>query len=600
MSAKSIRNIGIIAHVDHGKTTLVDELLKQSGTYEAHQDVGERVMDSMDLEREKGITIRAKNTAVEWGGHTINIVDTPGHADFGAEVERILKMVDGVMLLVDAQDGPQAQTRFVLRKAIAQNLKLIVFVNKIDKEFATPDKVHEMVMELLLDLEASEDQFACTFLYGSAKNGFAVRELSEEHADMTPLFETIISDIPAPSVKEGPFEMLVSNLDWSDYVGRIGIGKITGGEIKIGDPMFRITHKGERQRGKVTKLYKYTGSGTIEIQSAIAGDIAGVAGMDDLDIGETLVATEAQDALPFVAIDPPTLTMQFVVNDGPFAGKDGKFVTARNIGNRLQREGRTNISFQVGDVDRGNMFTVQARGELQIAVVAETMRREGFEVCLSRPEVIKKEVDGKMLEPYEDLWLEVPADCLGVVMEQLSARKAKINDMQPQGSITVIRSVIPTRGLIGLESGLANTTRGEAVASHSFREYGPNAGEIATRSTGSMISTAQGQATAYALDSIQQRGKLLIAPGDEVYVGMVIGESSRNKDLPVNPTRAKQLTNVRASGTDKAISLEPPEKLSLERAIEFIADDEYVEATPSNVRIRKRLLDPHARKKASR
>jgi len=322
--------------------------------------------------------------------------------------------------------------------------------------------------------------------------------------------------------------------------------------------------------------------------------------MDDLDIGETLVATEAQDALPFVAIDPPTLTMQFVVNDGPFAGKDGKFVTARNIGNRLQREGRTNISFQVGDVDRGNMFTVQARGELQIAVVAETMRREGFEVCLSRPEVIKKEVDGKMLEPYEDLWLEVPADCLGVVMEQLSARKAKINDMQPQGSITVIRSVIPTRGLIGLESGLANTTRGEAVASHSFREYGPNAGEIATRSTGSMISTAQGQATAYALDSIQQRGKLLIAPGDEVYVGMVIGESSRNKDLPVNPTRAKQLTNVRASGTDKAISLEPPEKLSLERAIEFIADDEYVEATPSNVRIRKRLLDPHARKKASR
>jgi len=600
MSSKFIRNIGIIAHVDHGKTTLVDELLKQSGTYEAHQDVGERVMDSMDLEREKGITIRAKNTAVEWGGHTINIVDTPGHADFGAEVERILKMVDGVMLLVDAQDGPQAQTRFVLRKAIAQNLKLIVFVNKIDKEFATPDKVHEMVMELLLDLEASEDQFACTFLYGSAKNGFAVRELSEEHADMTPLFETIISDIPAPSVKEGPFEMLVSNLDWSDYVGRIGIGKITGGEIKIGDPMFRITHKGERQRGKVTKLYKYTGSGTIEIQSAIAGDIAGVAGMDDLDIGETLVATEAQDALPFVAIDPPTLTMQFVVNDGPFAGKDGKFVTARNIGNRLQREGRTNISFQVGDVDRGNMFTVQARGELQIAVVAETMRREGFEVCLSRPEVIKKEINGKMLEPYEDLWLEVPADCLGVVMEQLSARKAKINDMQPQGSVTVIRSVIPTRGLIGLESGLANTTRGEAVASHSFREYGPNAGEIATRNTGSMISTAQGQATAYALDSIQQRGKLLIAPGDEVYVGMVIGESSRNKDLPVNPTRAKQLTNVRASGTDKAISLEPPEKLSLERAIEFIADDEYVEATPSNVRIRKRLLDPHARKKASR
>jgi len=600
MSSKSIRNIGIIAHVDHGKTTLVDELLKQSGTYEAHQDVGERVMDSMDLEREKGITIRAKNTAVEWGGHTINIVDTPGHADFGAEVERILKMVDGVMLLVDAQDGPQAQTRFVLRKAIAQNLKLIVFVNKIDKEFATPDKVHEMVMELLLDLEASEDQFACTFLYGSAKNGFAVRELSEEHADMTPLFETIISDIPAPSVKEGPFEMLVSNLDWSDYVGRIGIGKITGGEIKIGDPMFRITHKGERQRGKVTKLYKYTGSGTIEIQSAIAGDIAGVAGMDDLDIGETLVATEAQEALPFVAIDPPTLTMQFVVNDGPFAGKDGKFVTARNIGNRLQREGRTNISFQVGDVDRGNMFTVQARGELQIAVVAETMRREGFEVCLSRPEVIKKEINGKMLEPYEDLWLEVPADCLGVVMEQLSARKAKINDMQPQGSVTVIRSVIPTRGLIGLESGLANTTRGEAVASHSFREYGPNAGEIATRNTGSMISTAQGQATAYALDSIQQRGKLLIAPGDEVYVGMVIGESSRNKDLPVNPTRAKQLTNVRASGTDKAISLEPPEKLSLERAIEFIADDEYVEATPSNVRIRKRLLDPHARKKASR
>ena len=600
MSTK-LRNIGIVAHVDHGKTTLVDELLKQAGTFRDNEAVAERAMDSMDLEREKGITIRAKNTAVEWNDHTINIVDTPGHADFGGEVERILKMVDGVMLLVDSVEGPQAQTRFVLRKAIQQGLKLVVFVNKIDRDFADPDRVHELVMELLLELDASEEQFEAPFLYGSARDGYAMNTPDGERKDMMPLFEAIVEHFPAPSTDpDGPFEMLVSNLDWSDYVGRIGIGKITGGQVKVGDPFFRILHDGSRQRAKVTKLYRYRGLGTEECESADAGDIIGLAGMEDLNLGETLVQTEAQEALPFIAIDPPTINMQFVVNDGPFAGTDGQYVTARNIGNRLVRESRTNVSFQIEDADSGNVFTVSARGELQIAVVVETMRREGYEILLSRPTVITKEENGKTLEPYEDLWLEVPNDMLGPVMENLAARKGRIEDMQNTGSVTLIKCVIPTRGVIGLESQLANMTRGEAVVSHSFKEYGEPAGEISVRTTGSLVSANQGASTAYALDGIQQRGRLFIGPGEDCYVGMVIGEYAKPGDLPVNPTKGKQLTNVRASGSDKAIHLEPPEQLTLEKAIEFIGNDEYIEATPNHLRLRKKILDPNARKRASR
>ena len=596
----SIRNIGIIAHVDHGKTTLVDELLKQAGTFRDNQAVADRVMDSMDLEREKGITIRAKNTAVEWKEHTINIVDTPGHADFGGEVERILKMVDGVFLLVDAVDGPQAQTRFVLRKAIEQDLRLVVFVNKIDREFADPHRVHEEVMELLLELHASEEQFDAPFLYGSARDGYALRDPADAPGDMTPLFETVLASIPPPAIDAaGPFEMLVSNLDWSDYVGRIGIGKITGGRVAVGDPIFRITHEGKRVRARVTRLYHFAGLGTVECEAAEAGEIVGLAGPEDLDIGETLCALDTQEALPFVAIDPPTITMQFAVNDGPFAGKDGQYVTARNLSARLLRESRTSVSFNLEN-EQGNHFTISARGELQIAVVVETMRREGYEVLLSRPEVITKEIDGKRLEPYEDLWLEIPADTVGPVMERLAARRMQITDMQGTGSTQIIRGIGPTRGFIGLESALINLTRGEAVVSHSFREYGPPAGEIVTRGGGSLVSTAEGVATAYALDGMQQRGKLFIGPGEEVYVGMVLGDCAKAGDLPVNPTRAKQLTNVRASGSDRAIQLEPPEQLTLEKAIEFIGPDEYVEATPNFLRIRKRILDPHARKKAAR
>ena len=597
---QQIRNIGIIAHVDHGKTTLVDKLLQQAGVFRDNQVVRDRAMDSMDLEQEKGITIRSKNAAVLWKDVRINIVDTPGHADFGGEVERILQMVDGVLLLVDAVDGPQAQTRFVLRKALEQDLSVVVLVNKIDREFADPERVHDEVLELLLELNAGEKQFHAPFVYGSARDGYAVRDLNDPHVDMTAIFETIIESIPAPVADpDGPFHMLISNLDWSDYVGRISIGKVASGKVAVGDSVVCINRAGRRQRATATKLYTFTGMGMTDSTEGRAGDIIGLAGFDEAYIGETLCDSEDREPVPFVEMDPPTIQMQICVNDGPMAGRDGKFVTARQIRERLIKETRTNISLEVTDSDTANAFTVSARGDLQIAVLVETMRREGYEVLVSRPEVIYRLEGGKKLEPYETLWMEVPGENLGDVMQNLAARKAQISTMEHIGDRVNLEAVIPTRGLIGFESFATNCTSGQAIISHMFKEYAAVCGEITSRSGGTLVSMENGRATAYALDQIQERGRLFIRPQDDVYEGMVIGDNPRGDDMPVNPTRTKQLTNVRASGTDKAIQLEPPVRMSLERAIEFIAPDEYVEATPTGLRLRKKTLNATIRKRSA-
>jgi GTP-binding protein len=596
-----IRNIGIIAHVDHGKTTLVDKLLREGGVYRANQAMEERAMDSMDLEKEKGITIKAKNASVHWGGHTINIVDTPGHADFGGEVERILGMVDGVLLLVDAFDGPQAQTRFVLKKALAQGLKVIVVINKIDREHADAHGVHDKVLELLLELHATEDQFNAPFIYASARDGYALKSLDDKPAGMTPLFETILQFIPAPAADaSAPFQMLVSNLDWSDYVGRIAIGKITGGHVKVGDSIVCIHKDGKRERASVTKVWEFSGLKSGEIVDGEAGNIVGISGFEELAIGETLCDSEEREPVPWTELDPPTIQMQFAVNDGPLAGKDGKFVTARHIRERLYKEIRTNISLQVQDTEAAYIFLVSARGEMQIAVLVEQMRREGYEVLVSRPEVIlKKDPSGRTLEPFETLWVEVPNECLGDVMQNLAGRKAQITNMQHHPHGVSLECTIPTRGLIGLETDMTNLTNGRGVMSHMFKSYEPFSGEITTRLTGTLVSMETGIATAWALNNIQERGRLFVGPQEEVYAGMIIGENPRAEDMPVNPTKTKHLTNMRSQGDGKGIQLEPALKMSLERAIEYIATDEYVEATPKNLRLRKKILNATQRKRAS-
>ncbi len=598
---ENIRNVAIIAHVDHGKTTLVDRLMQEGGVYHENQKTEERAMDSMDLEREKGITIKAKNTSVHWRGKTINIVDTPGHADFGGEVERVMKMVDGVLLLVDAKDGPQAQTRFVLRKALSQNLTPIVIVNKIDREFADPDRVHDQVLELFLELEATDDQFEAPFLYGSAKNGFILRDLKDEPTDMTPLFETILNAIDPPEADvEGDFKMLVSNIDWDDYVGRVAIGKILSGSVETGGRIFRINRYEKRERVKITKVFEYTGLSSNESEKGEAGNIVGIAGFDEVNIGETLCETEDQTPLPFVQIDPPTIQMQFAVNDGPLAGRDGKLVTSRQIRERLLREMKTNISIQVEDSESSGVFNVAARGAMQIAVLVETMRREGFEVLVSRPTVIEKTVDGVEMEPFETLWLEFPDDCTGGIIENLSNRKGKVTNMDPRNGTVFLEAEIPTRGLIGLEIDLVNASSGHGIMSHLFKEYRPKAGEISTRLTGTLVSMDAGKTTAYSLNALEDRGKLFIGAGTEVYEGMIVGENPRASDIPVNPTKAKQLTNFRSQGEGKGIQLSPPIEFSLERAIEYIAPDEFVEATPSHLRLRKRILNATLRKRAAR
>jgi GTP-binding protein len=595
-----IRNIAIIAHVDHGKTTLVDKLLREGGVYRAGQAMEDRAMDSMDLEREKGITIKAKNASVHWKDYLINIVDTPGHADFGGEVERILKMVDGVLLLVDAFDGPQAQTRFVLKKALAHGLKPIVVINKIDREQADPAGVHDKVLELLLELNATDDQFNSPFIYASARDGYALRQLGDPKNGMTPLFEAILERIPPPQAdRDAPFQMLVSNLDWSDYVGRIAIGKVTGGHCTVGDSIVCIRKDGRRERATVTKVFEFSGLKSGETVAAEAGNIVGISGFEEIAIGETLCDREDRQPVPFVELDPPTIQMQFAVNDGPLAGKDGKYVTARHLSERLHKETRTNISLTVDDTDAANIFLVSARGEMQIAVLVEQMRREGYEVLVSRPEVILRDKDGKKLEPYESLWLEVPNECLGDILQSLASRKAQITNMAHHPHGVGIEATIPTRGLIGFETDMVNLTSGRGVMSHMFKEYGPVVGEILTRLTGTLVSMETGIATAWALNNIQERGRLFIGPGEEVYEGMIVGENPRAEDMPVNPTKTKHLTNIRSQGEGKGIQLEPPLKMSLERALEYIAADEYVEATPKNLRLRKKILNATQRKRAA-
>ena len=599
-----IRNIAIIAHVDHGKTTLVDCLLKQSGTFRAnqHETQVERLMDSMDLEKEKGITIRAKNAAFKYKDYHINIVDTPGHADFGGEVERIMNMIDGVLLVVDSAEGPQAQTRFVLRKALEAGAKPIVVINKIDRENANPKKVLDQVFELFMSLNATDEQLDFPFIYCSAKQGYAKVELTDTTTTMEPLFDAIVKHIPPPRAKAGDgFQLLVANLDYSDYLGRIAFGKIVEGKITVGMPAICRHGHGKITKNKVTMLYHFEGMKRIEIQEASAGDIVGVAGFEEVFIGETICDSEARQALPYIPIDPPTIQMEFAVNDGPLAGQDGKLVTARHIWDRLVKEIRTNVALRIAQTSDPKIFAVSGRGEMQIAILVEQMRREGHEVLVSRPEVLwKKGPDGTSLEPIEKLYVEIPAENLGGVMENLSNRKAQITNMNHVGNVVSVEALVPMRGLIGFETDLVNMTKGMGVMSHLFHEYGEDRGDIAARKNGSLVSMDQGEATAYALNMAQERGRLMIQPGDQIYVGMIVGENTRENDIPVNPVKEKRLTNMRSQGDGKGIQLAPPFKLSLERALEYIDVDEYVEATPKNLRLRKKVLDENTRKRSEK
>ena len=598
-----IRNIAIIAHVDHGKTTLVDCLLKQSGTFRAnqHESQEERLMDSMDLEREKGITIRAKNAAFKYKNYHINIVDTPGHADFGGEVERIMNMIDGVLLVVDSVDGPQAQTRFVLRKALEAGAKPIVVINKIDRDNATPHKVLDAVFELFESLHATDEQLDFPVIYASAKGGYAKEQLDHASGTMEPLFDAIIKHIPPPRAHAGEgFKLLVANLDYSDYLGRIALGKIVCGKVKAGDPAVCIHGDGRRSQSKVTAIYHFEGMKRIEITEAHAGDIIGLTGFEEVFISETITDSIEREPLPFVPIDPPTIQMEFAVNDGPLAGVDGKLVTARHIRERLIKETRTNVALRVADTEAPNIFTVSGRGEMQIAILVEQMRREGYEVLVSRPEVIyRKDKDGNLLEPIEKLFLEIPKGAMGDVLQNLAGRKGEITTMNHHGEEVSIEALVPTRGLIGFETDLVNQTRGMGVMSHLFHEYGPDRGEIAARKNGSLVSMESGEAMAYALNMVQERGRLMVEPGEQIYIGMIVGENARENDIPVNPCKAKRLTNMRSSGDGKGIQLSAPFKMSLERALEYIGSDEYVEATPKNLRLRKKILDENQRKRAA-
>jgi GTP-binding protein len=596
-----IRNIAIIAHVDHGKTTLVDQLLRQSGTFRANQKVEERMMDSMELEREKGITIRAKNAAFQWNGYRINIVDTPGHADFGGEVERIMKMVDGVLLVVDAHDGPQAQTRFVLRKAFENRLKPIVVINKIDREHARPHEVLDLVFDLFLELKATNEQLDFPVIYASAKEGFAKRNLSDTSADMTPLFQTIVESVPPPQISAEPFfQMLVSNLHYSDYLGRIALGRIVSGRVSAGDSIVCLHRGGLPERATVTALFTYAGLEQVQIKEATAGDIIGLTGFEEIRIGETLTDSEERSPLAFVDIDPPTIRMRILVNDSPFAGREGKFVTARHLRDRLVRETRTNVSLQINDTESAGAFEIHARGEMQIAILIEQMRREGYEMMVSRPEVIFHRDDlGNVLEPLENLYVDLPKNGLGDVLQSLANRKGDVVSVHHHGARVSVEAIIPTRGLIGLETDLVNLTRGEGLMSHLFREYAPFKGEIANRGRGVLVSMESGTSTAYALDSIQARGRLFVGPQENIYAGMVVGENARPDDLPVNPCKAKRLTNIRSQGEGKGIQLETPLRMNVERALEYIDIDEYVEATPKSLRLRKHILDATTRKRAA-
>ena len=598
---EDIRNIAIIAHVDHGKTTLVDELLKQSGVFRENQEVAERVMDSNDIERERGITILSKNTAVYYKGTKINIIDTPGHADFGGEVERVLKMVNGVILVVDAFEGAMPQTKFVLRKALELNLPVIVCINKIDRPEARPDEV----LELFMDLDASDEQLDCPFVFASAKAGVAVLDLTDEERDMKPLFETILQYIPAPEGDpDADTQVLISTIDYNEYVGRIGIGKVDNGTIRVGmDAVVVNEHDPDRmEKVRISKLYEFDGLNKVDVKEASIGSIVAISGIADLSIGDTICSPENPKAIPFQKISEPTIAMQFIVNDSPFAGQEGKYVTSRHLRDRLFRELNTDVSLRVKESDNTDSFKVSGRGELHLSVLIENMRREGYEFAVSKAEVLyKKDENGKLLEPMELAYIDVPDEFTGTVIDKLSQRKGELQNMgSASGGYTRLEFRIPARGLIGYRGEFLTDTKGNGIMNTAFDGYAPYKGDIQYRKQGSLIAFETGESVTYGLYSAQERGTLFIGPGEKVYSGMVIGENAKTDDIEVNVCKTKHLTNTRSSGSDEALRLTPPRILSLEQALDFIDTDELLEVTPDNLRIRKKILDPKMRKRGNR
>ncbi|MCD8348418.1 MAG: translational GTPase TypA [Lachnospiraceae bacterium] len=603
MIREDVRNIAIIAHVDHGKTTLVDELLKQSGVFRQNQEVAERIMDSNDLERERGITILSKNTAVTYKDTKINIIDTPGHADFGGEVERVLKMVNGVILVVDAFEGAMPQTKFVLRKALELALPVIVCINKIDRPEARPAEVVDEVLELFLELDASDEQLDCPFVYASAKGGYASMEPDVPGTNMEPLFETILNYIPAPEGDEnGPTQVLISTIDYNEYVGRIGVGKVDRGTISVNQEVVLVNHHDpdKKQKVKISKLYEFDALNKVDVPSATIGSIVAISGIADLHIGDTLCAPEAPEPIPFQKISEPTISMNFIVNDSPLAGQEGKYVTSRHIRERLYRELNTDVSLRVEDTEDTDTFKVSGRGELHLSILIETMRREGFEFAVSKAEVIyKTDERGKKLEPMELCYIDVPEEFSGTVIQKLSLRKGELQGMSlGQGGYSRLEFSIPSRGLIGYRGEFLTDTKGNGIMNTIFDGYGPYKGDLTYRSLGSLIAFETGESVAYGLFNAQDRGTLFIGPGEKVYSGMVIGQSAKPEDIELNVCKTKHLTNTRASGSDEALKLTPPKVLSLEQALEFIDTDELLEVTPKSLRIRKKILDPTLRKRA--
>ena len=604
MIREDVRNIAIIAHVDHGKTTLVDELLKQSGVFRENQEVAERVMDSNDIERERGITILSKNTAVTYKNTKINIIDTPGHADFGGEVERVLKMVNGVVLVVDAFEGAMPQTRFVLKKALELNLPVIVCINKIDRPEARPEEVIDEVLELFIELDANEEQLDCTFVFASAKQGFAKLNMDDESDSMQPLFETIIDYIPAPEGDENAdTQVLISTIDYNEYVGRIGVGKIDNGKLKVNQDVVLVNHHepDKQKRVKISKLYEFDGLNKVEVQEATVGAIVAISGITDIHIGDTICSPENPVAIPFQKISEPTISMNFMVNDRPLAGQEGKFVTSRHLRERLMRELNTDVSLRVEETENMDSFKVSGRGELHLSVLIENMRREGYEFAVSKAEVIYKEDErGKKLEPMEICYIDVPDEFSGAIIEKLSNRKGELQGMAPiNGGFTRLEFSIPSRGLIGYRGQFMTDTKGNGIMNTVFDDYGPFKGEIQYRKQGSLIAFEAGEAITYGLFNAQERGTLFIGPGEKVYSGMIVGQTGRAEDIEVNVCKTKHLSNTRTSSSDEALRLVPKKVLSLEQALEFIDTDELLEITPENLRIRKKILDPTLRKRAN-
>ena len=601
---EDVRNVAIIAHVDHGKTTLVDQLLRQSGVFRANQEVQERVMDSNDLERERGITILSKNTAVYYKGTKINIIDTPGHADFGGEVERVLKMVNGVILVVDAYEGPMPQTKFVLQKALELDLSVIVCLNKIDRPEARPEEVIDETLELFMDLDASDEQLDCPFLFASARGGFAKRNLDDPEVDMSPLFETIINYIPAPEGDpDAPTQVLISTIDYNEYVGRIGVGKVDNGKLRVNQECVQVNHHDpdKFRKIKIGKLYEFDGLNRVEVQEADIGSIVAISGIPELHIGDTICSPEKPEAIPFQKISEPTIAMYFMVNDSPLAGQEGKFVTSRHLRDRLFRELNTDVSLRVEETDSPDCFKVSGRGELHLSVLIENMRREGFEFAVSKAEVLYKyDERGRKLEPMEIAYVDVPEEFTGVVIQKLTARKGELQGMsKAAGGYTRLEFSIPSRGLIGYRGDFLTDTKGNGILNTIFEDYAPYKGDLSYRQTGSLIAYEAGEAITYGLFNAQERGTLFITPGTKVYGGMVVGQNPKAEDIEINVCKTKKLTNTRSSSADEALKLTPPKIMSLEQGLDFIDTDELLEVTPKSLRIRKKILDPTMRKRAS-